>query len=463
MVNLKRLQNAFHAEHDLIASREKKEKAKIEIRREAEIGKVRQEFQRRIDEVEKAYGLKKAVIEENYSRRASAEIIEALDADYKTMQERSALLGLSEDDLIRLTKIAGVLRETANPDERKRQETLLSMALDSKIRDALPAALATNIAQRDINSYISARGSNGDSVIYLVLPSKEHQGQAVLVQNLEHKVFTILDQKEISCGHAANINPDARTVEGTRSKQMGFEFDFEAANDYIVYAIKPAGTAKPADIAAAIAEKLQDSNIQPEHFAKMNLTHRVMLIDSPILEYFKDHTRKEMCTCDDKLRSYEERGAKVINVGDAADILGYGIKEVRSLVSKHKLEGDRDAVKVSSLRVYTDSKKNPRASQADSETRAESPLLGRKKLNQDEVKEFKTEMYRQVDKYPGREIELIHDFAEILGVSSRGTIYQLAPEMTGIRGEGAGKRPKRYISKEGARAFISGWTPKFRK
>ncbi|MBU3906973.1 MAG: hypothetical protein KKA64_01850 [Nanoarchaeota archaeon] len=266
MIDLENLKNACETQSRKVIREMNKQSKKIDLKQQKEIEKVKIKYQKLVQEQSEIYQQQIMNIEEDYYRNASMEILSQLEADYQILQERVSLDGLSQDEIKKFNLILKAYK-------------LIEENLE------LPSPIT--FTKKNIFSYFTLEGKEYN----LLTPTKE-KNTGGLTKSLEDKLGDILTQENISIGLQTNKDNRGVIYEGNEIN-MKFSSDYDLINGFICYTIaqKNCTNDEKEIFCNHLVNKLE--SLQPNGFKDANLTHKIMQIDSPILQYFKTHPLNE--------------------------------------------------------------------------------------------------------------------------------------------------------------------------
>ena len=200
-----------------------------------------------------------------------------LKQDYQVLQERSCLLGVSEEKIERARNARKSLVELLGDDEIKQKaliDLMGNMGVDAEVIRAIDALESVSSAPREIVSYI-AHGNGG---VCLVTPIQEGENGA-LTESLDKKLVLIIDHGSV----LYNTQKQGEKTSAT-PREIYFSSDPDLKNGFIVYMLVPESLGCQRELATSLVDKL--TQLQPEGFDRAKLTHVVKEVEPNVLKYF---------------------------------------------------------------------------------------------------------------------------------------------------------------------------------
>lgn len=449
MIDIGILKSALTGELEEIINGRQRELRKISRRMDSELEKVRRKHEAESQKVNERYGEQEREASERYARRASAEMLNQLRADYEVMQARSEQAQITEADVkraeqtIQLQKIAEETR-----DEKAKQALLVivDMGLDPKVMRAMDLVSGRSKTKKDITSYIAV----GRAGVYLVSPFDSTKSEG-LAKNLENKIYETVDSGDVALGAPKEYDFKRGAPVGP-STHVNFSADINASNGFMIYTLAPSIPAELDKLAKMLSEKFEQ--LQPEGFKEANLTHRTHVIDPDVVNYFRSHNSSEMYTVEDELAKLQSEGRTSLPYDEAARIIGRTKKAVSMLATKGIVEKTESGeVAIASLINYiaNNQRRGGHPKTSDSDKRSSHTKIS---FYSPDIEATKTEAYKRLDEIEGCMLNS-DNINYVLGTGSPSKPSELAKEL-GIK---PGSDRRLYFNKEAIRQYIASRTP----
>lgn len=258
-------------------------------------------------------------INNDYSRRAAGAVYQALKSDYETIVSREGVTSVSEEALAQARRFVDLEEATSGTSGVEKHLTGIIGLLPnaSEIRSAMKVIKEGVPTQKTVTSYIGIEGNIG----YLVTPVKSSANHGSLVEDLEDKIFEIMTTGEVVSDAKVIIG---KTADATaHAVRQTFKADLAVAHEFTVYQLSGTmikNTVKP--LAEILADKFNDSNVQPKKLKDAKLSHRVEVLDSPVLKFFSECKHDELYSAREELEKLLVNGTKFISAKQAEEITG---------------------------------------------------------------------------------------------------------------------------------------------
>ncbi len=414
---------------------------KLEKTRERKINEIKESYAILLQKETVVYEKEKEAAHIEYCKDASGAILEEIKKSYDLLQNRSTLVGLTIEQLEKITR-TNRLMESINSEDKEKVRALLNVLdLDEQVKQALSLFSQSPIQPADIVSYIAA----GKDKCYLLTPANEKSNK--LTGDLENKLMDVLAEGIVYISTDGQISNNG-VVKRVVPKKVEFSADDEFANGFLFYVLKPQNPSNAQDLVQSLTSKLK--KLQPNEFDKVKLRHEVQELRAEnsgfeILEYFRTHSIGEI-TKKDLLRIAEEEGWEYVSIDEASVISNRSKPMIKRFMNSGKLKtNEHGGVSVASLRDYLTNTRSLREkkdkldySSLDSEERRQE---AQKRLN-DLGEEITTK-----------------ELAYVLGLANRASTINYDSKITSRREKIGSKREKILFQKEAVYKFISEYNP----
>lgn len=424
-----------------------RQKSKEESRLEREKNKA-------MDKIQKITNSKNKEIEETYTRRTSATILEQLKSDYQTLQERSVLMNIDPDVLSKAKEISSQLEAIENDEERERTRKIMRHAVEKDIINTMELLEEKGTLTGDITSYLTYDETNKKC---LLISPTDGDDNKQLSEGLEQILTEIMIYGDITT--ALTSTADQGVVADTKTRHIKFKGDFTFEKGFLVYEVECNNPREPIEcFTNELKKKIEDS--QPESFKNTGLTHKIIRVESPIIDFLINHPEKEMYQPIDELYALQEKGELEISVELASELLGKRPQDVKKIATMGKLEytgEDKNAITISSLEKYMGQNEIVGPQILNEPTDRKTPTIKRETKDKltyssKDLTERRQEAQTILERYDKDELDT-EEIRDILGLTNRTTIPGLLKE--GII-EGAYKKGWEWVvPKESLTKYIN--------
>lgn len=348
------------ARFDHLIDQQNAEERALRNARNRETAKLLRSKDRDVETIEKAYrerleGLTKSLedrqnsLRAEYTRKSAAVVLDELERDCATLEERSRIPVSSE----KIEKAQRFL-EAIQGIPQDNIEKLIPVFLngDSELKQAIEDIQQGRLSSpySVIHSYICTDHEKNQCL--LLIPVKTQLDNKLLPKKLEDKVVKIVSLKELVTGASQSPNgaKGDSTARITVSKVNYIEGQ-EEVQGFNSYSMQLNGNSSKDELdrfARALGEKLKI--LAPEEFAGARITYEIQEIDPAIINYLRANPRERIITRSDLLNRTQ---AAEFSIAETAQIIGTSEHVIKRFCTQGRLETTENGnVKRESIESY---------------------------------------------------------------------------------------------------------------